>query len=567
MCNLPLIGIDFGTSYSMISSFNRETKKPELIKYGDSENIPTLISCSVDQNRQISYKFGIDSSTNTIFDIKRMIGVPYNSNNLEKIHHFWKEEGMKLQPIFDESNKNRESCNVNICVNNTDNINDQIWETSENIVGNYLKWLIKDVAGIDISIKQKVVITIPSDFTTNQRKAILKAGEIAGLKRDNITLLHEPSASALTYLQLEENKNKSFENLLVCDFGGGTFDLSLLAVSQTSFDVKYVSGDRYLGGRDFDQKIYQWFCDTYQKDGIKISQNDKVKIIKQCQEAKEKLSFENEAEIQIENKKIVLTREMFNSYCCDLIERIKSVINQTLNEYEISVNDIDGVLLVGGSSQIPIFQEEIMKIFGREKILEFYYKKESIAIGACYLAAINDGTLKTKNRKKNYNQRLAHSIGIESLEIDTKESYLSKILLKNSAVPCQGYGHFTNVYDTDRMIYLIYEGDGYHVTDDGFIGSLDQNNLPFTPANQMKITITMSIDENGILETKGFVEGSGEVYLKSDLAIKCKIFNDILELSQINSSYPVEFRKNEKDCEEHLRWLTTARMKLLQINK
>lgn len=567
MCNLPLIGIDFGTSYSMISSFNRETKKPELIKHGDSENIPTLISCSVDQNRQISYKFGIDSSTNTIFDIKRMIGVPYNSNNLEKIHHFWKEEGMKLQPIFDESNKNRESCNVNICVNNTDNINDQIWETSENIVGNYLKWLIKDVAGIDISIKQKVVITIPSDFTTNQRKAILKAGEIAGLKRDNITLLHEPSASALTYLQLEENKNKSFENLLVCDFGGGTFDLSLLAVSQTSFDVKYVSGDRYLGGRDFDQKIYQWLCDTCQKDGIIISQNDKVKIIKQCQEAKEKLSFENEAEIQIENKKIVLTREMFNSHCCDLIERIKSVINQTLNEYEISVNDIDGVLLVGGSSQIPIFQEEIMKIFGREKILEFYYKKESIAIGACYLAAINDGTLKTKNRKKNYNQRLAHSIGIESLEIDTKESYLSKILLRNSAVPCQGYGHFTNVYDTDRMIYLIYEGDGYHVTDDGFIGSLDQNNLPFTPANQMKITITMSIDENGILETKGFVEGSGEVYLKSDLAIKCKIFNDILELSQINSSYPVEFRKNEKDCEEHLRWLTTARMKLLQINK
>lgn len=558
--NKHFIGLDFGTTCSSIYVYNTETNKPEpRMKGQESEYIPTLIAFQKENgNKKILYGFEAAKANQYIFDVKRMLGVTYEalieqySKNGKTL---WDEEGLSFKST---KNKMNEASTIEICCDPED----KNFESSEKIAGKYIQWLVETVAEIKIDLYLNIVITIPADFTVNQRKAIIRATKEAGFDEYNITLLHEPSATAISYFQQPENVDKTFNNLLVCDFGGGTFDLSLLSISKSNFDVKIVYGDRQLGGRDFDHAIYQWIktkCrDEFDFNLDKFDAREKIDLIKKCQDAKEQLSSQNEIQIKLrireEEKTLILTRNEFNSICNDLIEKSIKTVVKILNESEISSSDVDGVLLVGGSSSIPIFQSKMKEFFGEEKILSFDKNREAIAMGACYLAAMNEGIISTENMKNNYNQRLSHSIGIEITDgdiINPKRGFFSPILKKNTLIPCTQKSNYVNPDWSTSVGYFIHECDEIKVSENTLVDLLIQN-IRSAKYGTFSIEVVMSIDRNGILTTYCTCENNGNVSKRTNLMINCEVFKMFVQKSQINQQFLPEYKKDERDCARHL---------------
>lgn len=558
------IGIDIGTTNSQVYTYDTEIREPIPKIYKDSKYIPTCISYE-NKNGIIEKKFGSESVNSPITDIIRMIGVPFNSKFIQKLIPFWKEKGIDLQKLNGKYANDDLYVKFEVCIDK----DNQNYANPVNILGEYLKWLIEDVSNIQIVPKSKVVITVPSIYNTNKRNAILEAAQLAGFKRNNIFILNSSSAVAISYFQQQSNVNKMFNNLAVIDFGGGNIDLSIFSISKYNFKVKTVEGDLYLGGNDIDQLIYQWFKNKCREEfyiySNEFSVSDNLKLIQLCKRAKEQLTFQSETSITFDihdkNISMNLTREEFNFICSPLINRVEELITKMLSSAYINSQDVDGILLVGGSSIIPIFQEKIHNIFGKEKILNFDEIRDSNGMGACYLAAMKKGFLSNQYQKMNYNQKLPHSIGIgiRNLQMPKEEKDLfSPILSKNQEIPLKNTGLYHNLYATSVLKYNIYECDDDHVVEDGFIDSMVNDKLSFKPPGQHITEMTMKMDENGLLEVKGYVRGECGVFNRYDMAMKKQVLGDFCKNSSINQSFPEEYQMKEEDCEKFIELINFA---------
>lgn len=347
---------------------------------------------------------------------------------------------------------------------------------------------------------ESAVITVPAYFTDSQRQATMDAAGIAGLQV--LQLLNEPTAAAVAYgLQEKLNINQT---VLVFDMGGGTFDVSILETDGKLFEVKAVGGDAHLGGEDFNNKLLDYFVrEIDEKLSLDVS-SDKTaisRLLKQCEKAKINLSTSEVADIKIKSlfKKIdfesTITRARFEELNAEAFEKAIKIVEETLLDAEMSVEDIDEVILVGGSTFIPKVQTMLQEFFDGKQLNKKVKPDEAVAYGAAVLASVLSG-----EQADDFEMVLLDVTPI-SLGTDLKDGKMNVIIKKNTPIPTEVSQLYTTVTDNQsRMEVGVYEGENEDIKDNKVLGNFCLTEIPPAKAGEPQIKVTMQINADGILK-------------------------------------------------------------------
>lgn len=389
-----------------------------------------------------------------------------------------------------------------------------------------LKYL-KDDAEAKLGKKiDEAVITVPANFTNQQRKATKEAGRLAGLKVERI--INEPTAAAMAY---GIDKQDEDSNILVYDLGGGTFDVSVLELYKGVLDVKASRGNNKLGGKDFDEKIENYILDVFKKEyGVDLYEIDsidnnkistKLRIKEAARTAKEDLSVQNVVEINIPfiailngkalNINMELTREKFDELTVDLVQDTKKTVKEAMDAAGMKYEDIDTVLMVGGSSRIAAVQKLVEELFPG-KIKRDINPDEAVAMGAAIQAGIKSEQLNGKNSlivtdKCNYN--LGTSIA-EKVDGQYVSDIFDCIIPVDSCIPCSKTKYYTCVDNQEIVQVDIYEGYNEKASLNEKISEIELNGIPKNSAGKEAIEITFTYDLNGTLEVTAVIVSNGK---------------------------------------------------------
>lgn len=397
---------------------------------------------------------------------------------------------------------------------------------------------------------EKTVITIPASYTQKQREATLAAFLKAGFNYENIQIITEPSAAALSFCLLENNKNKSFNNLVVIDSGGATTDIAIFNISYQNgipiFMEKYVEGNQHLGGKNIDQNLFDYVMDKLRPFGINDLDpfddfDDIITIRKSCEEAKKKLSYSPNQIVDILRKKawiqgkripenITIDIDTFETINNSIFNQIIQLLNTTLNNANVRVNDVDGVLIVGGNSNNRKVKQLVENYFNKE-IFEYPQKQDAVAIGACLLAASKSPNANIVSGMKfinseNHNQQtgipifevLSHSLGISIRnESNPNRKKFSAILKKGvHHFGDHAYDFFYTIEDNQEVADIsIFECDGDYIDEGKLWKCIQHKNLTPRPKGKTEIKITLTIEFKGIVTVK-----SEEIGSYNDLVIQ-----------------------------------------------
>lgn len=364
------------------------------------------------------------------------------------------------------------------------------------------------------------VITCPAYFDDAQRQATRDAGKIAGL--NVLRIINEPTAAALAYgLQ----KGKQDERILVFDLGGGTFDVSLLSIGKdkdekggdfSTIQVEATNGDTHLGGDDWDQRIIDWMVsEVKNKDGVDLSSN-KIALQRMkaaAEQAKKELSASTETQITLEYLSMKpdgtpvhfdesLTRAHFQEMTKDLLDRCRKPFNQVLSDAGISVDQIDHVVLVGGSTRMPAVQDLVKELTGGKPANKSVNPDEVVAVGA----AIQSGVIKG-NRK----DVLLIDVTPLSLGIETKGGIMTKLIDRNTAIPTKHSEIFSTAEDNQPSVLIqVYQGEREFARDNKPLGTFELTGIAPAPRGVPKIEVTFDIDANGIVHVSAKDQGTGK---------------------------------------------------------
>jgi molecular chaperone DnaK (HSP70) len=486
------IGIDLGTTYSCVGVYENnkviiiannsgEYTIPSVVSFLD--NGSTLIGRPAKNNLIRNYK-------NTIYNTKRLIGRKYNDKEVqyEKQHSSFKiieEEDIKC-PFIEIENKNKKKQYFY-----PQEISTMILQQLKKIAEDYLNTEVTDA-----------VITVPAYFNELQRQVTKDAGRIAGL--NVLRIINEPTAAAIAYgLQNNNLKNK---NVLIFDFGGGTFDVSVLSISNEGIIIiKSTCGDSHLGGEDIDNRLKDKCIEIFkQETGIDIS-NDlraNIRLKLECEKRKIQLSSCEYTLIEINNiingkdMKINIKREEFNEWCNDIFLRCFECVRKALEYANLKRDDIEDIVLVGGSSHIPKIEELVKGYFNREKLLSTIKinPSEAVAYGASYLANVIKGKIKDENVV------LVDIIGI-SIGIGIYGGKMQIIIPKGTSIPTSNKVTTYTHYDNQTSINIcIYQGEDIdNVNNNFFIKELLIDNIEKAPAGEVKFEMILNIDVNSCL--------------------------------------------------------------------
>jgi len=354
----------------------------------------------------------------------------------------------------------------------------------------------------------EAVITVPAYFDDSQRKATQAAGEIAGFKVRRI--LNEPTAAALAY---GFNKKKN-EQIVVYDFGGGTFDLSVLEVAEDTIEVKAVGGDTHLGGDDFDQKIIKWIVDEYKKEqGIDLAKDTLAlqRLKEAAEKAKHELSTTPETEINLPfitsdesgPKHLVMkfTRAKLEELVGEMIERSIKITKEVVSEAGFKLEDIDEVILVGGQTRMPAIIEAVKKLFGKEPNKSIN-PDEVVAIGAAVQAGILQGEVKDV---------LLLDVTPLSLGIETLGGVMTRLVEKNTTVPTAKTQIFSTATDNQTSVEIhVLQGEREMAADNKTLARFILDGIPPAPRGVPQIEVTFDIDANGVLSVKARDKATGK---------------------------------------------------------
>ncbi len=488
-----IIGIDLGTTNSCVAYI--EGREPIVIPNSEgSRTTPSIVAITESNERlvgQIAKRQAITNPENTVFATKRLIGRKFDSDEVKNY-----KDRLPYQ-IVPASNGD-----AYIKLRGVDYSPSQI----ASMVLLKMKQTAEEYLGQEIT---EAVITVPAYFNDLQRQATKDAGRIAGL--DVLRIINEPTAAALAY-GLDRAKA---EKIAVYDLGGGTFDISILEISEDGvFQVCSTSGDTYLGGEDFDFRIIEHLLvEFYQKENIDLS-NDKMalqRLKEAAEKAKHELSSSLETEINLPfitanqsgPKHLVtrLTRTKLEALVNDLVERTLEPCQIALDDAGISVREIDAVLLVGGMTRMPRVQQRVQEFFGRQPT-KGLNPDEVVAVGAAIQGGVLDGDV---------DDVILLDVTPLSLGVETQGGVMTPIIPKNTTIPYSGAQIFSTSVDHQPMVSVhVLQGERPLAKDNRSLAKFDLLGLPPAPRGVPQIQVTFEIDANGILSVDAMELGTGK---------------------------------------------------------
>ena len=476
-----ILGIDLGTTFSAMAAI--ESGEPKIIENKEGgRTTPSVVAVGKSGERLVGIlakRQQVTNPQNTIFSVKRLIGRRFSDQECQK--------DKELLPY-----EIREAGDGGVEIKMGDK-----WFKPAEISAMILQKLKADA---EAKLGEKIneaIITCPAYFDDSQRKATKVAGEIAGFTVKRV--INEPTAAALAY-GLSKKKG---QQIVVYDFGGGTFDISILDVSEDTIEVKATGGDTHLGGDDFDQKIMDWLVGEFKKqEGIDLSKDPLAlqRMKEAAEKAKVELSSVMETEINLpfisadssgpRHFYYKLSRAKLEELVGDYITKSIDLVKQTLQEAKFEPKDIEEVVLVGGQTRMPMIQEELKKVFGKEPSKEIN-PDEVVAIGAAVQAGIMQGEVKDV---------LLLDVTPLSLGIETLGGVNTVLIPKNTTVPTSKSQVFSTAADSQPSVEIhVVQGERPMVQDNKTLGRFMLDGIPPAPRGVPQIEVTFDIDANGIL--------------------------------------------------------------------
>ncbi|KAJ3678472.1 hypothetical protein LUZ60_002275 [Juncus effusus] len=489
MKKAPAIGIDLGTTYTCAGVW--QTGHVKIIPNNDAQGTNLFPSCVAfkDNERYIGtpakdQAFG--NPHNTIYSIKRLIGRRFSDEKLQRDLKWpfkvvaTADDRPKVSVQYQDENK----------LFLPQQISSMVLRKVKEMANKFLECDIKDA-----------VITVPAYFDELQRNATIEAGRIAGL--NVLHIMDEPTAAAVAYGFGMTKTTSKDKNLLVFDLGGGTFDVSVLSIKGSLYNVKAITGDTHLGGDDFDSNLMDYLIEEIKtKFNKDLTRNAKaITILREsCEKTKRSLSSRMQAEVYFDNIGISysrsITRAFFETLNEELFEECIKLVDKCLIDAKLDKSDIDDVLLIGGSTRIPRVKELLSEFFDNKELCQGINPDEAVAHGAAIMAARLSGHGDKVTRELNVTGITPLSLGT-----DVVGGRMSIIIPKNTPIPAKMEETYYTVRDYQTEVHVgVYQGERTLIKDNLLLGEFTLTGIPPAPRHVPKIDICFEIDVNGILK-------------------------------------------------------------------
>ena len=483
------IGIDLGTTYSCVGVFRGN--KVEIIPNTSGNNTtPSVVTFSKKMLVGDEAKAQITKDyKNTIYDTKRLIGRQFDDPIVQK--------DMKNWPFKVE--KDQKTSRPLINVEFKGKIKKFYPEDISAIILQYMKNIAETYLGRKVT---NAIITVPAYFNDAQRQATKDAGRIAGL--NVLRMINEPTSAALAYRLF--NKVEEDKNVLVFDLGGGTFDVSIVSVGEDACEVISTRGDTHLGGGDFDNELMNYCIQEFKNNtGVDIEKNEKAKrrLKKECEKAKIFLSSAKETTIELDSLaegkdlNLEITRALFESKIKKYLDQCIQCVNEALKDAKFKQSQIDEIVLVGGSSKIPIVQQMLKDYFGKEPNKSIH-PDEAVAYGAAYQAASIQGLI---NEEDGLEQLVLIDVIPLSLGVAVGGEIMDIVVPRNTKIPITNKSktYVTAADYQDKVLIEVYQGERVQVKDNSFIGEFLVEGLQKKKAGEVSIKVNFNVDVDSIL--------------------------------------------------------------------